>query len=271
MASLEPLPGRLVMIDLHLHLLPDVDDGATSISVTEEMLREAQRCGFQTLVTTPHLVVPLTGSYQAHIDGVLAEVREVAESKHMEVLLGFEAVLTPDLPGRLAAGEPITLAGSKAILVELPFAAWPHHAETTMFALQTAGYRPILAHPERYQALMDDPDRGLQLASRGVILQVTIGSLTGLFGKRVQQTAERWLRAGAVDLVASDAHSAGHRLSAVPKGLARLERIVGATEVRRMTAEVPATLLRDAALPSPAGADKSLSRWPRSVTRLLPR
>lgn len=260
------------MIDLHLHLLPDVDDGATSIAVADEMLEKAQRWGFHTLVTTPHLVEPLTGAYQSHIEDALADVRGLATSRQMEVLLGYEAILTPDLPGRLAAGEPITLGGSRALLVELPFAAWPHHAETTLFALQTAGYRPILAHPERYVTLLDDPDRGLQLARRGVILQVTIGSLAGLFGKRVQHTAERWLRTGAVDLVASDAHSAGHRLSAVPKGLARLERIVGGAEVRRMTVDVPAALLRDTALSSAAAEpNSSASRWPGPLTRLFSR
>lgn len=258
------------MIDLHLHLLSGVDDGATSMAVTEAMLDRAHRWGFHTLVATPHLVDPLTGAYQSHIDGVLAETQGLAETRQIEVLLGYEVVLTPELPRRLTAGEPITLAGSRAVLVELPFTAWPHHAETTMFALQTAGYRPILAHPERYMTLKDDPDRGIELADRGVMLQVTIASLASLFGKRVQHTAETWLRAGAVDLVATDAHSAGHRLSAVPKGLARLERIVGAAEVRRLTVDVPGALLQDAPLPPRvAESANSTPRWPRALTRTL--
>lgn len=260
------------MIDLHLHLLPEVDDGAGSIAVAGQMLREAKRLGFHTLVTTPHLIDPLTDGYQSRIDDALAEVREVAEPMQMEVMLGYEALLTQDLPDRLASGERITLAGSRAILVELPFTVWPNHAEETLFAVQVAGFRPVLAHPERYLTLLADPDRGVRLARRGIILQVTIGSLAGLFGKRVRQTAEAWLRAGAVDLVATDAHSADHRLSAVPKGLARLERIVGGAEVRRMTVDVPAALLRDAELPSPAvGSTSSSTRWPRSLWRFFPR
>ena len=260
------------MIDLHLHLLSDVDDGAASMAVTEAMLDRAQRWGFHTLVATPHLVGPLTGAYQSHIDGVLAETQGLAETRQIEVLLGYEVVLTPELPRRLAAGEPITLAGSRAVLVELPIAAWPNHAETTMFALQTAGYRPILAHPERYMTLRDDPDRAIELAERGVMLQVTIGSLAGLFGKRVQHAAETWLRAGAVDLVATDAHSAGHRLSAVPEGLAQLERIIGSAEVRRVTEDVPAALLRDAPLPARVAESKNaISRWPTPLARMLSR
>lgn len=260
------------MIDLHLHLLPDVDDGASSMGVAEEMLREAKRWGFHTVVTTPHLIEPLSDAYRSHIAGVLAEVQAMAKSMEMEILLGYEAVLTQDLPKRLAEGEPVTLAGSRAILVELPFTAWPHHAETTLFALQTAGYRPILAHPERYRTLQDDPDRGLELANRGVILQVTIGSVTGLFGKRAQQTAETWLQGGAVDLVATDAHSAGHRLAAVPKGLARVRHIAGEAEVRRLTVDVPAALLRDDVLPASVAAPRNHgARWPRALTRFFPR
>lgn len=252
------------MLDLHLHLLPGVDDGAASLAVTEAMIRRAKQIGYETLVTTPHLVEPLSAGYRSRVEEAFRQVDELATRFQTKALLGYEIVLVPDLPDRLSGGEPITLAGTRAVLVELPFIGWPHHADATLFALQTAGYRAILAHPERCEAMQDDPERGLRLAERGVILQVTIGSLTGLFGKRPQQVAEMWLRAGAVGLVATDAHSAGRRLDLAPKGLARLERLVGRPERRRLTVEMPAALLRDdPVVPTPAVDPEAPAGWRR--------
>lgn len=256
------------MLDLHLHLLPGVDDGAESMAVTEVMLRRAEDMGYETLVTTPHLVEPLTAIYRSQVESAFDHLQAAAERTRMKTLLGYEIVLTPDLPDRLMDGEPITLAGSRAVLVELPFVGWPHHAEGTLFALQTGGYRPILAHPERCAALQDDSERGLRLAERGVILQVTIGSLVGLFGERTRRTAETWLREGAVGLVATDAHSAGRRLASVPKGLARLDRLVGRSERHRLTVDMPTALLRDdPVLPAPADGPDVLPGWQRLNVR----
>ncbi len=233
------------MLDLHLHLLPGIDDGAASLAVTEAMLRRSKQMGFDTLVTTPHLVEPLSGAYQGRIEESFRQVNELAKRFDIELLLGYEVVLSADVPGRLIQGEPITLAESKAVLVELPVVGWQHHVEDTLFTLQYAGFRPVIAHPERCEGLHEEPDRVRRLVERGVILQVTIGTLTGLFGKKTQRIAETWLQQGAVGLIASDAHSDVNRLSCVPKGLARLERLVGPSERRRLTVEMPAALLRD--------------------------
>ena len=233
------------MLDLHLHLLPDIDDGAASLAVTEAMLRRSKQMGFDTLVTTPHLVAPLSGAYRGRIQDSFRQVNELAKRFDIELLLGYEVALNANVPRRLIQGEPITLAESRAVLVELPVGGWQHHVEDTLLALRSAGYRPVIAHPERCEGLHGQPDRVRRLVERGVMLQVTIGSLTGLFGKKAQRIAETWLRQGAVGLVASDAHSNGNRLSCVPKGLARLDRLVGPSERRRLTVEMPAALLRD--------------------------
>lgn len=237
------------MIDLHLHLLPGVDDGAADMSVTTAMLREAQRQGFTYLVATPHLVEPLTEAFQGQVQAILDVVQEAAEPFGIDVLSGYEVVLTPDLPNRLSRAEPITLAGSMAILVELPHTVWPTYTETTLFNLLSVGYRPLLAHPERYLTFQRDPDFGIRMAEQGIGLQVTTSAINGLFGKPTQKLVDRWLLAGAVQVVASDAHSVGRRMTEIPAALQRLERLVGADELRRLTTDAPQALLTDNVVP----------------------
>ena len=98
------------------------------------------------------------------------------------------------------------------LLVELPFVGWPTFTERVLFDVQAAGYRVLLAHPERYEAVMNDPDVLIPLRERGILMQLTTGSLAGLFGKRSKEVSEQLLREGSIDILASDAHSAGRDL-----------------------------------------------------------
>lgn len=245
--------GNHHMIDLHVHLLPAVDDGASSSLETQTMLVRAQEFGFHTLVTTPHLHGRLDAQYAEQIQSAYDVTHQLAIAQGITVRQGFEVALTSDLPGRLEAGEPITLGGRNAVLVDLPFGEWPHHVDATLFAIQLAGFRPVLAHPERYATIQRDPDRASHLAERGVILQLTLSSLVGLFGRSAQRTAEKLLKRQTVHVVATDAHSAGHRMAAVPSGLARLQALVGKEGVTCLMASAPQALLDGSALPDPPG------------------
>ena len=261
------------MIDLHLHLLPGVDDGAASPEETRGMLARARALGFSVLVATPHLPAHLDAPYRERVAAALALTRELAAAERVEVRQGFEVRLTPDLPRRLADGEPITLGGSNAVLVDLPFGGWPHHVDATLFAVQTAGFRPVLAHPERYTAVQDEPARALRLAERGVLLQINLGSLHGLFGKSAQRTAEALLRAGAVQVAATDAHSAGGRYAEVPRALARLTELLGEAGRDRLLSETPAALLAGAPVAAaPVGAGRhDGGGWQARLRRLTRR
>lgn len=240
------------MIDLHLHLLPAVDDGAASLDVSQEMLARAESFGFTSLVATPHLNGPLTAQYDAKVRNALTEVRTAAKEIPVAIDLGFEILLSPDLPVRLSRGERSRLADSTTVLVELPFVGWPLFTEQTLFDIQTMGLRPLLAHPERYSAVQSDPEKALELAERGVLMQVTLGSLVGLFGKPAQKIAELLMREGATTVLASDAHSAGQRFMAVEDGLRRADELVGPVRTRQLVYDNPKALLESRALPSPA-------------------
>jgi protein-tyrosine phosphatase len=257
------------MIDLHLHILPAIDDGAADLAVAASMIMEARKQGYTDLVATPHLVERLSEHYYARVNAAMTSLQPVAAQAGIALHAGFEVILTPDLPRRLERGEPLTLGGSMAILVELPVTVWPTYTEATLFDLQTAGYRPVLAHPERYGTLQRNPEKAMQLAEQGIALQVTTSAIAGLFGKDKQRLVERWLLAGAVSLVASDAHSRGRRMTEVPAALDRIRHLVGADELYRLTTESPRALLNDTPVPLPlitpgkpsGGLLQSVSGW----------
>jgi tyrosine-protein phosphatase YwqE len=150
---------------------------------------------------------------------------------------------------RLRAGEPSTLAGSSAILVELPFIHWPPDTAQNLFKLSEAGYRPVLAHPERYLDAMQSPDLVTDAVALGAVPQITSGSLVGLYGADAQRLA-RYLVTACLEgdlpfIFSSDAHSAGRRLSSVTGGLdwVRIHLPAGAEIVEWATTAVPMQLV----------------------------
>ncbi len=171
------------LIDLHLHILAGVDDGPTVSSESTEMLSLATSLGISTLVATPHLLQPLTDAYATHVAQVYEALQPQATASGITLLRGFEVRIDLDLAERLRSGEPITLAGTNTVLVELPFSGWPTYTDQVLFDVMAAGFRPLLAHPERYAAGMQNPDFLLALHDRGVLFQLTAGSISGLFGK----------------------------------------------------------------------------------------
>lgn len=239
------------MIDLHSHLLPKIDDGAPSLDVSIAMLDAYVANGFRTVATTPHLTERLDRAYAAAVRDAFAQVDPHARERGISLVRGFEIRLAPGVPEWLRRRDPIALEGTEAVLVDLPFSDWPLYADSTLFAAQTAGYRVLLAHPERYPAIQDDPARADELVDRGIALQVTIGSFSGAFGKRAKRTAESLLERGVVQLLATDAHSAGHRMAAVPSGLERIRALIGEDGVRQLLVEAPAMLLNGDPLPPP--------------------
>jgi protein-tyrosine phosphatase len=239
------------MIDLHSHLLAGIDDGAPSLDVSIAMLDAYAANGFRTVATTPHLMQHLDDAYATAVKDAFAQVEPHARERGIALVRGFEIRLSPDTPNQLRRGDAIALEGTDVVLVDLPFTEWPLFADSTLFAVQTTGYRVLLAHPERYPAIQDDPAKADDLVARGIALQVTIGSFSGAFGKRARRTAEALLERGVVQILATDAHSAGHRMAAVPAGMERLHSLIGEAGVHQLLVEAPANLLNGDSLPPP--------------------
>jgi protein-tyrosine phosphatase len=213
------------MIDLHLHLLPMVDDGAESIAESVEMCRLAAEDGCTVLVATPHRRrAPWPDRPLGQLTELLDRVRAV-DGMLPELLLGAEVRVDAELVRELDATGPDelpTLGPSNAMLIELePRGAGPDPVQLVA-DLRARGFRPLVAHPELTPSLRRSPGLAERLVVAGARLQVTAMSVTGEFGPAAKEAAGELFDAGLVHVVASDAHRVGWR----PPGLARARRAI---------------------------------------------
>lgn len=251
--------GRFV--DLHTHLLPGVDDGARDRDASLAMARLAEADGIGHIVATPH--VPFCGLRADALEQRLEDLRRFLADNgvHLQVSLGTEISLEPDLLQWLADGVARPLGATRYVLVELPFFGYPPYTEDVIFQLQVHGYRPILAHPERNAELAAAPRRMEPLVERGVLAQITTTSLLGGFGPAARNAATEFLQRGWAHVLASDAHSPAHRPPVLSEGIRAAEKILGDSAWDLATVN-PAAILNgdDVEPPRPA---KKPRRWLR--------
>ncbi|MGI8825793.1 MAG: tyrosine-protein phosphatase [Chloroflexota bacterium] len=196
------------MIDLHNHILPGLDDGAADLEESVDIARRFVEEGVATVAATPHFNPFRPDQNGQPVRERVEEVQAALRSRRIDltVLSGNEILLSPDLPDLLRSGAALSLGDSTAILVEFSFEHRPTFLEDTLFRLEVAGYRPVLAHPERYGYVQRDVDSTADLAGRGVALQLTAASLFGGYGQRARRTAEHLLLRGRYACAASDRH-----------------------------------------------------------------
>lgn len=226
------------MKDLHSHLLPGVDDGAKTIESTKMMLESAKENGVTHIMLTPHYVHDSKFSSPAKINNnIFDDVKKLANEEYgVEVFLGNEIYLTEDTLKHLKSGKINTLAGSKYILCEIPMHQKFNNLKSVFFELINAGYRPILAHPERYTAYIGDFDFFKQLYSMGVLLQINYPSLLRMYGAKPQWMAKKLLQMGIVSFVGSDIHSASElKYEKIKRVIFKLNWLVGKEKTLEIT------------------------------------
>ena len=201
------------LIDLHCHLLPGIDDGPPDLVEALAMARIAVADGIKVTACTPHIYPGLYKNETAGIRTAIAALRVAlrVEGIDLELVEGADIHLAPDMLQRLRAGEFPTLAGSRYFLFEPPHHIAPPRLEESVFALLTAGYVPIVTHPERLTWIEGHYGTFERLVRSGAWMQVTAGSITGRFGGRTRYWAERLLDDRLVHIVATDAHRAKQR------------------------------------------------------------
>ena len=218
------------MIDLHCHLLPGLDDGAENLQTSLTMARAAVAQGVTHVACTPHI---LPGVYHNHGPDIRAATKNLQEALDREgiplqLATGADVHMAPNFVAGLRSGELLTLADSRYVLVEPPHSVAPPQMEEFFFNLVTAGYVPILTHPERLSWVRSRYDTIKKLVQTGVWMQVTAGSFTGAFGRTALYWAVRLLDEGCVHLIASDAHDAERRPPDLASGRESVEKRVGA-------------------------------------------
>ena len=217
------------MYDLHAHILPGVDDGAKTIEDAVEMARVAADNGTEVILATPHR-------------------KDISENHSVPYVRDLLAQLNLDLelPEDFSTGRALTISGSRYALVELPFFGYPNYAEDILFQIQVQGVTPVLAHPERIEAIQRNPNLLAGFVERGMLSQVTAGSVVGHFGGKVRRITRSLLKRGLVHIIASDTHfPGGPRSPLLTPGMEAAASIVGYERARAMVVGTPKAILDD--------------------------
>ena len=198
--------------DVHSHLLPGLDDGVKSLEESIAVIVVFQKLGYTKLITTPHVMHDHYRNTPESIHASLATVRQHLQDRDIGVVLdaAAEYYLDEYLMQLLEADEKLLTFGDGYLLFETNFISEPLNLNEFIFAATTRGYKPVLAHPERYLYLHDNMDRMEDLINRGVLFQINMGSLVGIYSRKVQTLAGKLIDKGFVHLLGSDCHHLAH-------------------------------------------------------------
>lgn len=232
-------------IDVHCHILPNVDDGATSLEMAMEMARMAAADGTSTIIATPH--PNLTKGI-----GGLAKTRQLVEELQatltaqqipLRLRVGVECYLEPTIPQLVKAGQLTTLNNTRYLLIEFPMREAPPKVENFIYGLQIADFIPVIAHPERYKYVQEDLNWLGRLIELGCLSQITAGVFGGGFGNRARQTAEQLLQHNMAHLIATDAHNVERRPPGFKAALAYIANSYSLELARALAINIPGQVL----------------------------
>lgn len=204
--------GEPLRIDIHSHLLAGIDDGVQSLEQSEEIVLHFQQLGYTKLITTPHVISDSFKNTPDIIRNKLAELQAHLKNAKIEVEIQAAAeYYLDDYVFRLIEQESEVLTFSKKyLLFETNFLTEPLNLKEFIFMANVKGYKPVLAHPERYHYMHHDINKASDLIDRGVLLQVNINSIVGHYGSEVQSVARKLIDRGWVHFLGSDCHHLQH-------------------------------------------------------------
>ena len=253
------------MYDIHAHILPGVDDGAKTLENFLDMARVAVEQGTRVMLATPHRRDVTESHSVAYIQEHAANMAGQLASRKIDLtlLLGMENHLDLDLPDDLSDGKALSINNSRYALVELPFFGYPNYVDDVLYKIQLQGLTPVLAHPERIEAFQKDPGLLRSFVERGMLSQVTAGSVVGHFGGKVKRLTHSLLRQGLVHVLASDTHfPSGPRSPMLRNGMEAAARLVGEERARAMVLDTPRAIIEGAQVePDPPLPADSTRRW----------
>lgn len=196
------------MIDFHSHIVYDVDDGSRTIEDSIEMIKEAYKSGFEGIIFTPHY---MQGHYEVdtyEIAEKIENIKKAIKEKgiNIDIYQGNEIYTDTSINELINEKKASTINNSKYVLFELPINTETNNLNEVIYQILSEDRIPIIAHPERYKFVQQDPNVLLELIDNGVLFQANYGSVIGQYGKESEKTLEKLLKNNFIHFLGSDVH-----------------------------------------------------------------
>lgn len=193
--------------DIHSHLIPNIDDGCASLEHSLMCIENLKALGFNKIVTTPHIMASVYPNTPEIINEGLKMLRIALQERNIAVEIEAAAEYKVDeLFTEYLEADNLLTFGDNYVLIELSFVAPPVNLEEVIFTMRTKGYKPILAHPERYRYWNDKLHKIEHLRSLGCLLQLNLMSLVGQYGLPAKIAAQKLLSNNQIDFLGTDLH-----------------------------------------------------------------
>ncbi len=197
--------------DIHSHFVPGIDDGAKTIADSVVLLKAMEEMGYKKIVTTPHVMIDFYPNTSQKILEGLKKIQDAAVENNIKLDIHAAAEYYIDeYFVELLQKEPLLTIQKNEVLVEFSMLYEPPMLKNTLFNMQTLGYKPIIAHPERYVFFHNSMERYRELKDRGCLLQLNLLSISGYYGRNIMNVALSLLEKGLYDYCGSDMHHEKH-------------------------------------------------------------
>lgn len=195
------------LVDIHSHLIPGIDDGAQNMSESIALITKLKELGFKKLITTPHIMSDKYPNNSEIITNGLKKLKKelVKRDIDIDIEVASEYFLDKHFLNLLKQRDLLTF-GNNYVLFELSYTSKPIFLESAIFEMISAGYKPVLAHPERYIFLHKNFEEYKWLKRKGLLFQINLNSFSGYYSKDVQKIANRLAEEGLIDFIGSDTH-----------------------------------------------------------------
>ena len=225
------------MIDFHSHIIPEIDDGSISIEDTMLIIEEAKRAGFSKIISTSHYVSNQYEFDEASRRQFLELIKIGANNLGIDIefFLGSEIYASYDMVQLIKEHQASTINDTKYVLFELPMQNELPNLKKVIYDLIGNGYRPIIAHPERYSYVKENPNWLIQYIEIGVLFQSNYASIIGLYGKQAQKTVKQLLKNNMIHFLGSDVHRPETIYAKMTEIMQELEKILDRGQLNKLT------------------------------------
>lgn len=235
------------MIDFHTHILPNVDDGSRDIQETLTLLKEAKETGFDTVILTSHYI---QNHFEVNVENrtkLLKSIKHMLEENKIgiDLILGNEMYFSSFINEFIKSNEACSINNTKYVLFELPFNIKPNNLYDVIYSILQNKFVPILAHPERYGFVWENPNLVKDLIEKGVLIQSNYGSFIGQYGKKAQILIKKLLKSDMIHFLGTDAHRRGTIYLRMPEILTKIEKYIGKEKLETLTKTNPKLVLEN--------------------------